>query len=118
MRNPFPAYVEASRVLTGSNRSEPYDRFGAFLFRRNSGQWLRVIVCEDGHGWDHVSVSLAKRCPTWDEMCWVKNLFWRPDECVVQFHPPAADHINYHSTCLHLWRRVDGDFPMPPKECV
>jgi hypothetical protein len=28
---------------------------------------LRVIA-SDGEGWDHVSVSLPDRCPTWEEM--------------------------------------------------
>ena len=26
-------------------------------------------------GWEHVSVSLRNRCPTWDEMCLVKDIF-------------------------------------------
>ena len=38
--------------------------------------------------WEHVSVSLPDRCPTWEEMCFIKDLFWNSDECVVQYHPP------------------------------
>jgi hypothetical protein len=47
-------------------------------------------------------------------MSYVKDLFWKPEECVVQYHPPMSEHINLHNYCLHLWRQKDGTFPMPP----
>lgn len=56
--------------------------------------------------WEHVSVSvypLAKRTPTWREMATVKQLFWRPDETVVEFHPADSDYVNVYD-CLHLWK--------------
>lgn len=68
--------------------------------------------------WEHVSVSSQFGTPTWAEMAWVKDQFWEPTECVVQFHVPAADHINLHSNVLHLWRVVGVEFPLPPKSCV
>ena len=55
---------------------------------------------------EHVSVSLRRRCPTWDEMCMVKDIFWADEECVVQFHPPKSKYVNFHPYCLHLWRKV------------
>lgn len=55
-----------------------------------------VVVWSFGGGWEHVSVSFASRCPTWDEMCEVKDIFWTPEECVVQYHPPAkTGDVNY-----------------------
>lgn len=82
--------------------------------------FLRVIsgglVTEDDHDfpWEHVSVSLANRCPTWDEMCRIKNMFWRPDETVIQFHPRQQEYINRHEFVLHLWRNVATDHQLPP----
>ena len=35
--------------------------------------------------WDHVSVSLSDRCPDWFEMSYVKDLFFDPEETVIQF---------------------------------
>lgn len=67
-----------------------------------------------GMGWDHVSVSLPNRCPTWDEMCKIKDLFFDGDECVMQLHPPRSVAVNYHNYCLHLWRPQDQQIPMPP----
>ena len=62
-----------------------------------------------------LSVSLRNRCPTWDEMCLVKDIFWQDDECVVQFHPPKSEYVNLHPYCLHLWKKICGTFETPPK---
>lgn len=85
-----------------------------------------VIASDAQHvGWEHVSVHVRyvrdgqrmMRTPSWDEMCAIKDMFWEPTECVVQFHPPASSHINTHPHVLHLWRHVEP-FAMPPQICV
>lgn len=72
---------------------------------------------EQGWNWDHVSVSRPDRCPTWPEMCWVKDLFFKPDEVAMQLHP-VAEYINNHPFCLHLWRPLDATVPLPPSILV
>lgn len=62
---------------------------------------------------EHVSVSLAHRCPTREEMCLVKNLFWDDGDTVVQYHPRKSEYVNHMKYCLHLWRWMNGDFPRP-----
>jgi hypothetical protein len=89
------------------------DKNGFFIIELKHGQSVRVIA-SDGAGWEHVSVSRKDRTPTWDEMCQVKDMFWGPEDCVVQFHPPKSQYVNVHPNCLHLWRRVDSDFATPP----
>lgn len=92
---------------------------GAFFVPRpKESSPLRVIASDCYGGWEHVSVSLPNRCPTWDEMCKIKSLFWDADDCVIQFHPPESDYVNNHPYCLHMWRKIDFDFPLPPKEMV
>lgn len=118
--------VESFRVTSGPMSSEanaPYGRF-EIPARHANGRRLRVIACDGedpaAEGWEHVSVSLPDsphKCPSWEEMCLIKRLFWAPDECVVQFHPPEADYVNNHPGCLHLWRCVTG-FPQPPAHLV
>lgn len=76
------------------------------------------MISGAGEGWEHVSVSLEHRCPTWEEMCWVKDLFWSDDECVIQFHPPKAEYVNCHPYCLHLWKQIDSEQPRPPMDHV
>lgn len=68
--------------------------------------------------WDHVSVSTEHRCPTWEEMDFIKNLFFRDDETVMQLHVPRRDWISNHPHCLHLWRPLDVEIPLPPSEFV
>lgn len=74
------------------------------------------VIASSGEGWDHVSVSLPGRTPTWLEMEHVKRLFFREDETAMQLHVPPADHVNRHEHCLHLWRpNGQGvEIPRPP----
>lgn len=59
-----------------------------------------------------------KTCPTWEEMCQIKDMFFEPDEWVVQYHPAKEDYVNNYPYCLHLWRPIGKDFPTPPKVYV
>lgn len=77
-----------------------------------------TIVASWNGGWEHVSISMNKRCPTWDEMCMVKDIFWDEEECVIQYHPPKSVYVNNHPYCLHLWKKVGVKFELPPKEFV
>lgn len=76
------------------------------------------VVFSWGGGWDHVSVSLPNRCPTWEEMCAVKDVFFREDECCVEYHPRKADYVNNHPYCLHIWRPQLAELPVPPRIMV
>jgi len=73
----------------------------------------------DGEGWEHVSVSVGRkrkeptRCPTWIEMCYIKDLFWHREDVVIQFHPAEKDYINMHEYVLHLWRPINMMLPIP-----
>lgn len=100
--------------VTGIVYSEDVD--GLYIIARR-GAVLRVIA-SDGLGWDHVSVSLAHRCPTWDEMEFVRGLFFRDDETAMQLSVPASDHISLHPYCLHWWRPQAEAIPRPPNELV
>lgn len=109
---------EAFRLLHGpvGSRADRDGNNGFFIlppFKKGSTLALRVLAT-DQMGWEHVSVSMKTRCPTWDEMCHVKSLFWDDEDCVMQLHPPRSQWVNNHSHCLHLWRPLDADIPQPP----
>lgn len=78
------------------------------------------FVASWGGGWDHVSVAPLKRSklPTWEQMCKVKELFFKPDEAVIQIHPPVDEYVNNMSNCLHLWRANDKPMFLPPSFMV
>lgn len=77
-----------------------------------------AVMAGNGDGWDHVSVSRINRCPTWDEMNLIKDMFFYPEECVIQYHPKKSDYINKNPNVLHLWRQHGVEVPMPPKWMV
>lgn len=69
-------------------------------------------------GWEHVSVSLADRTPTWAEMQRVKEMFWDESETVVQFHPRADRYVNRMPFCPHLWKKSGCDLELPPRSLI
>lgn len=85
---------------------------------RINGYEIRCII-SDGMGFEHVSVTISKigkdatRCPTWEEMCWVKDMFWNKDEVVIQYHPAEKDYVSQHPYCLHLWKPIGIELPIP-----
>lgn len=90
----------------------------------NDGALFDVIASWGGR-WDHVSTKMLVpgetdadtiiRTPTWDEMCFIKDIFWGENECVMQLHPPKKDYVNTHPHVLHLWRPQNRAIPRPPK---
>lgn len=105
---------EKFRVRVGRKATdERYGNNGAFQLKLKHGQMVNVIA-SDGEGWEHVSVSRDDRCPTWDEMCQIKAIFWDGEDCVVQYHPPESEYVNNHPFCLHLWRQAGIEMPAPP----
>jgi len=101
---------EKYRVLSGLFSSQSTDgNNGCFEVKSIKLKRSLNVIASDGELWEHVSVSLHDRCPTWEEMCIVKSLFWDDDDLVIQMHPPESDWINNHNYCLHLWRKCDSN---------
>ncbi len=115
------------------NPSPPGATFGAFQIphpdkkERDTRRTYFNIIASDGifenNGWDHVSIHVRyrkdgkpmMRCPTWAEMCAIKDAFFEEDEVVMQLHPAKADYIDVHPCVLHLWRPLNLQIPTPPK---
>jgi len=92
------------------------DRFGDG-YRLQLRDGLRVIVSTadfpDGRDWMHVSMSRVDRLPSYGDMKHVKEVLIGNDRWAAQFFPPAADHVNIHQFCLHLWCPLTGELPWP-----
>lgn len=117
MRKELHKSLEKLRIQPRGYESPIGADYGLFLLRHN-GIDIRIMSSGAGHEWEHVSVSTATRCPTWEEMCIVKDLFWSRSETVQQFHPRATDYVNTHEFCLHLWKKSGVDAELPPMACV
>lgn len=116
MRDRFSDLIEAGRDrVTGPYRTEPGSTYGRFRVRCPLTSTLLTLLVSDGKEWaalrlpgppwEHVSVSTPTRCPTWEEMVWVK------DQSVTA-------KVNIHPYTLHLWRPLGVEVPVPPAVCV
>lgn len=115
MKETFDNKLELCREKSGLFASKNGDKHGRFFIPTYGGQKLCVLSSgELDSEWEHVSVSTIKRCPNWNEMCMVKDLFWDDNECVIQFHPPKSEYVNNHPYCLHLWKSRTFNHVTPP----
>jgi hypothetical protein len=116
-------YRQVHPILGGG---EPGMNFGYFVIPIPfcAGGGLRVIssgCCADPKkdgNWEHVSVSLPNRCPTWEEMKFTKELFRTDNETVLQFHPRKSEYVNNHEFTLHLWRQNGKNHPLPERRLI
>lgn len=117
MRSKPSQFLESHRVDSGPLSSDSsYGNNGAFELTYNDV--LLVIIASSDGVWDHVSVHTVGRdgsqTPTWDEMDYVRKLFFRGDEWVIQYHAPVNKHIENHPDVLHMWRPQRETIPVPP----
>jgi hypothetical protein len=121
MKTILPDAVEKGRIRIGSLKSTAADgNNGAFFLKTPNGVMLQIIA-SDGMLWEHVSVTTYHkpyRCPTWDEMCWVKDQFWDESECVIEYHLAAENYVDMHPFVLHLWKPTGVEIPIPPMALV
>lgn len=94
----YPEQYEVNHPLRGQRGLR------AFFIPYNNKISLKVLSAYEPNGWEHVSVSLPGRDPFWAEMCFIKDLFFEPEETVYQLHPKESEYVNVHPHCLHIWR--------------
>jgi hypothetical protein len=51
-------------------------------------------------------------------MCKLKDMFFYPEETVLQYHPAQSQYVNQLGNCLHLWRPQHYEIPLPPTVLV
>lgn len=113
--------IEKFRVRHGPMASdETYGANGQFLVKSIKFPRAILVQISDGGGWEHLSAAFQDRCPTWEEMSALKEMFWDSNDLVVQYHPIKSEYVNNHPYCLHLWRRAGtNDFcERPPVEMI
>lgn len=96
---------------------------GVFQIPIHRKKIAAFVVVSDGAGWDHVSVHIADikgkiSTPSWAQMNKIKDLFWGPEDVVIQLHPPKSTYINNHPHTLHLWKSHLQEIILPPPEMV
>ena len=120
MRRILDQRLSAGRLRDGPLASTDALGLCGMFHVRHEGTILRVMGSTgeewpfDLPAWEHVSVSTEDRCPSWDEMNFVKGLFWTDEETVLQFHPRGEEYVNIHNFVLHLWRIKGVNHELPP----
>lgn len=106
----FTDIVSSKRVLIGDMQE---DGFRGEIWLPG---WRGSVIASTGAGWEHVSVSPYRKSyiPSWDDMCKIKDIFFKDDEAVIQIHPPKAEYVNNMPNCLHLWRCTYKEMILPP----
>lgn len=75
---------------------------------------LHLGTLDDGHdSWEFATVEAGWRCPTWNEMKFVKDQLWEPEDVCFQLHPQQSRYINRSEFCLWIWRPVNRTIPQP-----
>ncbi len=98
--------------------------FGGSYYDSISGKWLNFIFSNQ-LGWEHLSISMPNKTPSWEQMCRMKDIFWNEDETCIEYHPAKSQYVNMHPHCLHIWKPVfnedfineqesNENFPVPP----
>ncbi|MGZ3689410.1 MAG: DUF7694 domain-containing protein [Bdellovibrionota bacterium] len=119
MRAQFPEKLENGRlrdpIFANATTHGPY---GVFIVQGPCGCELQLFS-HPRDNWEHVSVDTGRRrSPNWQEMCFVKDLFWDEEECVVQYHPALSQYVKMHRYRLHLWKPKGVALPAPPSSMV
>jgi hypothetical protein len=93
------------------------DGIGGKYYDKYSGKYLNFIFSYQ-LGWEHLSVSMPNKTPSWDQMCVMKDIFWNKNETCVEYHPKEEDYVNNHKHCLHIWRPAEQELLTPPSILV
>src|SRR5690348_8904636 len=104
---PKYSWLDKHRLREGFyGNSEDKCSYGCFIYEGH-GYNYKIISSGDNNPhseWEHVSVSKTRGknwyLPTWEDMCFVKQLFWDEEETVLQFHPKKSEYVNKHPCVL------------------
>lgn len=108
-------YRDNGPRATAAYAGAPQDVFGVFRIPSPVDREILLVLAASGGGWDHVSISRPRRPCIWKEMEYIKHMFFKENEVAMQLHVPAKNHVNIHPFCLHLWRPLDKEIPLPPE---
>lgn len=67
-----------------------------------------VVWGRNEGGYEHVSVSPRKKynIPTWNDMAFLKDIFFYDEEEAYQIMPKKSEYVNISENCLHLWKPI------------
>lgn len=121
--------IEEIKKTTGMQiKMEGQDGFGGTMHKviykkgkptfSNKYEDMLNFIFSWGCGFEHLSVSTPVKTPTWEQMCFMKDIFWNDDEVCMQLHPKKEDYVDNMPYCLHIWKPINKEIPTPPSIMV
>ena len=98
-------------------KAEGQNGFHGAYYDMLTKKWLNFVFSYSC-GFEHLSVSMPNRTPSWEQMCMMKDVFWNEDEVCMQLHPKKEEYVNNHNHCLHIWKPTTQEIPQPPSILV
>ena len=124
-------HIDKYRITVGELGSDnSFGLTGSFKIPHQKSLSKVYIIVSSGSveesDWEHVSCHVREKrgrkilqsTPTWDDMCYIKGLFWTDDETVIQYHPAKKYYVNTHKNVLHLWKHKKLILPTPSMHLV
>lgn len=121
---PFKKLQKVINGVGGAIIQSGEDGFACHIFRPNCRKRMYVlyIIASWGEGWDHVSIHATAEekdfTPFWEDMAYIKDMFFKSSETVLQYHPAREFYVNMHEHTLHLWRQQGIAVELPPQKLV
>ena len=88
--------------------------------RLPNGRKCSICIDSNTQPYEHASFSIMKNypkekqlTPSWEDMCYLKDLIWNKDEQAIQIHPKESEYLHGVAglnNVLHLWAAKDGDW--------
>ena len=100
--------LDKEKWINRINANEYLPGFYAGMISLPDSGDATVVVGTDEDGYEHVSVAPTnqRKLPSWDDMCYVKNIFWDEEEECYQIMPKKSEYVNIKKNCLHLWKPI------------
>lgn len=120
MKEILPAKLTMGRVRVRKGENRQDQRNATYVVMGPQKRELLVII-SDKAGWDHcrISVNLSrKQEATNEEIMYIRELIFKPDEVVVEFHNMREGYINDDTVTTHLWRNQGEVIAVPPVEIL
>jgi hypothetical protein len=61
----------------------------------------------------HLSISHAKRNPTWEEIRDLRYLLVPDEVTMAMILPPVDEYVNVHERCFHLYQLKEDEIAKP-----
>lgn len=108
----YPDYAIIEQLRRAGATIEDVERtvgsiVGGWVYRCDRMTIIHSIERTPHGTLNHVSMSYPDHDPTWEEIRWFKDFFFG-DRDAAMILPRAADYVNYHEHCFHLWEIPGG----------